>query len=155
MTKRSVAAEQPMVGTRSEIHTIFASCIDKSSHKLTLCFKEWDHVHPDGIQWGRNREVVLALQRARPRTRWWHTMRPKLGGSTCLLMSEITYILMVYNEAKIARQHFSFKERDHAHSDGTQWGRNREATLVLQRVKPRTSWWHIKKLNVRTSDHKA
>ena len=46
---------------------------------------------------------------------------------------------MAHEEAEIVRQHLSFKERDHVHPDGTRRGGNREAALVLQRTRPRTS----------------
>jgi hypothetical protein len=45
---------------------------------------------------------------------------------------------MAREEAKMVRWHLSFKERDHVQSDGTQRGRNREVTLVLQRARSRT-----------------
>jgi hypothetical protein len=48
-------------------------------------------------------------------------------------------LLMAHEEAEIVRQHLSFKERDHVLADGTRRGGNREAALVLQRTRPRTT----------------
>jgi hypothetical protein len=110
-----------------------------------LSFKEPDHVHPNGTQWGQNCEVALVLQRARPRTFWWHTKRPKSWGGTCLSKSETTYMLMAHEEAEIVRWRLSFKERDHVLSDGTRRGQNREVVLVFQRARPRTPWWHTQR----------
>ena len=82
-----------------------------------LSFKERDHVHTDGTRRGQKCEVALVLQRARSRTDWWHTKRPKSWGSTCPSKSETTYILMAHKEAKIVRWHLSFREWDHVLPD--------------------------------------
>jgi len=110
-----------------------------------LSFKDQDHVLSDGTRRGRNREVVLVLQRARPRTVWWHTKKQKSWGGACPSKSETTYILMAHEEAEIMRWHLSFKEQDHIHTDGTRRGRNREVALVLQRVRPHTVCRHMKR----------
>ena len=52
---------------------------------------------------------------------------------------------MAHEEAEIVRWHLSFKERDHVLPDGTRRGQNREVTLVLQRARPHTHWWHTKR----------
>ena len=96
-----------------------------------LSFNEQDHVQPDGTRRGRNGEVALVLQRARSRTTWWHTKRPKWWGGTCSSMSKITYNLMAHEEAEIVKWHLSFKERDHVQADGTRRGQNGEVALVL------------------------
>ena len=109
-----------------------------------LSFNERDHVHPDGTRRDRNCEVALVLQRARLRTSWWHTKRPKLWGVTCPSKCKITYILMAHEETEIVRW-LSFKEQDHVHPDGTQRGRNRDVALVLQWARSHTYWWHTKR----------
>ena len=113
-----------------------------------LSFKERDHVHTDGTRRGRNREVALVLQRARPRTDWWHTKRPKLWGGTSPSKSETTYWLMAHKEAEIVRWHLSFKERDDVLADGTRRGQNCEVALVLQKARSLTGWWHTKRLKL-------
>jgi len=106
-----------------------------------LSFKEQDHVL-SSTRRGRNHEVALVLQRARPRTSWWHTQRQKSWGGACPSKWETTYSLMAHEEAEIMRWCLSFKERDHIHTDGTQRDQNREVALVFQRGRPRTPWWH-------------
>ena len=125
--------------SKSEITYTLTAQEEAEIVRWDLSFKERDHVHSDGTRRGRNHEVGLVLQRARSRTNWWHTKRPKSWGGSCPSKSEITYTLMAHKEADIVRGELSFKERDHVHSDGTQRGRNREVRLVLQRVRSR--WW--------------
>jgi hypothetical protein len=130
--------------SKSEIMYILMAHKEAEIMRWHLSFKEQDHIQSDGTQRGQNCEVALILQRARSRTVWWHTKRPKLWGGTCPSKSEITYILMTHKEAEIVKWHFSFKEWDHIQSDRTQRGRNHEVALVLQRARSRTPWWHTK-----------